>query len=132
MATTSTPINFTFPMKRSSVGGFATNSTTLDAVESDLKILILSNFGDRPIHYDFGANLRGAIFEHQGNILRQVIKDLIVTAVEKWMPFCNILNVEVQDSTVNNLLGPNEINVKIEFSVGNIDVTRIFKQKIRA
>ena len=58
-------INVMFPMKKSSSGAFQTNITTFDAVRDDLKILLLTNHGERPIHYDFGANLRSAIFEQR-------------------------------------------------------------------
>lgn len=127
-----TPINLQYPMRKSPEGAFATNSSTLDAVADNLKILILTNYGERPIHYDFGANLREVIFEMQGDDLRQSVKDHIVSAVERWMPFVNVLDVVVQDETTTPTLRPNEVHVKIEFSVGNLDSTKIMEQKVSA
>jgi phage baseplate assembly protein W len=118
-------------MRKSSKGAFDTNEDTLSAVADDLKILILTNHGERPIHYDFGANLRSVIFEFQGEDLRIAVQDLIRAAVDKWMPFVNLLNIGVEDSTTTTTLRNNEIHVTIEFSVGNIDSKRILKQRIR-
>lgn len=126
------PINLKFPLKKSSKGSFEVNETTLDAVEDDLRILIMTNHGERPIHFDFGANLRKLLFDMRGEDLAQAIKDSIITAVEKWMPFVNILTVQVLDSTMNSNLKENEISIKVEFSVGKIDDTRIFTQQIKA
>lgn len=126
------PINLQFPMRRSSKGAFATNETTLEAVADDLRILILSNHGERPIHGDFGANLRQVIFEGQSSDVRQKIKDQIIAAVAKWMPFVNLLQIDVSDSTTDTTLRLNEVHVKITFSVGNIDAAKVLTQRIRA
>ena len=123
------PINIKFPLQRRARhrGEFETNDTTLDAVEDDLKILILTNHGDRPIHYDFGANLRSVLFEAKGEDLSVKIKDAIQDAIDKWMPFVNIIDVNVLDGRA-----PNEVKVQISFSVGNIDEIRIMTQSLSA
>lgn len=134
ITTANKPINFKFPLKKSSQGGFERNYTTLDAVASDMKLLLLTNHGERPIHYDFGANLRSVLFEPMDSpgALRQIVKDLVLTAIEKWMPFVNIVEIIVDDPTTLETLGRNEIHISIEFSVGNIDETQVLKQRIRA
>jgi phage baseplate assembly protein W len=126
-----TPINIKFPMRTSPKGAFDTNEDTLSAVADDLKILILTNHGERPIHYDFGANLRALLFEQQTSDFKQRVGDQIRSAVEKWMPFVNILRLDVQDSTTSTSLKTNEVHVEIEFSVGNIDARKVLKQRIR-
>lgn len=127
----SNPINICFPLKSSPNGAFATNNTTLDAITDDLRILILTNHGERPIHYDFGANLRSLIFEHQGAELRDMIDNNIRVAVEKWMPYVNILGIEVYDSSNNSTVRQYEIQIKIKFSVGSIDASRVLLQRVK-
>jgi len=112
-------INIKFPLKRSSQGAFATNDTTIDAVSDDLRILLLSNYGERPIHYDFGANLRSLAFE-QGSGLIGKAENLIVTAIEKWMPFVQLTDLIVEDESTNVTLKPNEISIHLEFKVGEL------------
>lgn len=124
-------INLQFPLKKSAQGAFATNEDTLDAIADDLRILLLSNYGERPILYDFGANLRSVIFESQGESLRQRTSDLIQAAVEKWMPYVRLVRIDVEDFTINSTLLDNEIHVELEFSVGDIDITKVLSQRIR-
>lgn len=116
MATTK-GINLQFPLTKSPQGAFETNKTTISAVTDDLKILILTNFGERPIQYDFGANLRSVIFE-QGPSMEQKIKDLITIAVNKWMPFVILNDIAVLTADNSNNVLQNEVRVRIFFSVG--------------
>lgn len=113
-------INLKFPPRRSPRGGFATNDTTIEAISDDLKILILTNYGERPIHYDYGANLRTVLFE-QGSDVKQKIIDLIQAAVDKWMPFVSITRIVVTLGSEDSLLRPNEAHVDIDFSVGELE-----------
>jgi len=122
-------INIRFPLRKSPKGAFETNQSTIQAVADDLRILILTNYGERPIHYDFGANLRRIIFE-QGPDVRQQISDAIVAAVDKWMPFVILQDVQVNDSSTSPTVRPNEVNVKITFSVGQLE--GVLEQRIRA
>ena len=125
-------INLKFPLQNSSKGAFATNEDTFDAILDDLRILILTNHGERPIHFDFGANLRKVIFEFQGADLRQAIKDSIISAIEQWMSFVNVVSLTVDDETTMSTLKPNQVHITLEFSVGNLDITKTFKQRISA
>jgi len=113
------PINIKFPLRHGAQGAFATNDDTLAAVADDLTILLLSNFGERPIHSDFGANLRDIIFE-QGIDLKQQVEDNIRVAVDKWMPFVTVGEVDVRTSEDDRNLRPNQIHVKINFFVGQL------------
>jgi phage baseplate assembly protein W len=126
------PINIKWPLRRGRRGAFEINEDTFDAILDDLKLLILTNHGERPVHFDFGANLRPLIFEFRGADLRQVIKDSVIAAIETWMPFVNVVNLTVSDETTDTTLGPNQIHLKLEFSVGNIDITKILTQRITA
>lgn len=52
MAITNKGIGIKYPMTRSSMGAFEVNRTTVDAVRDSLKILILTNHGERVVNYD--------------------------------------------------------------------------------
>lgn len=123
-------INLKFPLKRSPKGAFETNNTTIAAVTDDLRILLLTNYGERPIHYDFGANLRRVLFEQEGADVRQKVADSIVSAVERWMPFVSLEEITVDDSTTKSTLRPNEVRVTIKFTVAGLQ--GVLTQEIRA
>jgi len=114
------PINIAFPLRKGSQGAFETNAETIQAVADDLRILILTNHNERVIHSDFGANLRGIIFEQSDNIGQQ-ITDAITSAVDKWMPFVNIIDIIVRDERTDPTVKSNEIKVELRFSVNQIE-----------
>lgn len=113
-------INLAFPLRPGVAGAFETNKSTIDAVVDDLKLLLLSNHGERPIHGDFGANLRVIIFE-PGPAVLQKAEDLVLSAIEKWMPFVQVDSIIVSDSTTDTTLKANELRIRLNFTVGQIE-----------
>lgn len=112
-------LNLTFPLRTGLAGAFETNKTTIDAVKDDLRILLLTNHGERLIYSDFGANLRGLLFENMSQDFEVKIQDSIVVATEKWMPFITIKDIQVKTGQTDLSLGSNETKIKIFFSVNN-------------
>jgi phage baseplate assembly protein W len=119
---TSTPINIKYPMQYATKGAFATNDTTVDAISDDLKILIKTNWGERVIQYDFGANLRSLLFEPMVNT-KQQISDYISAAVDKWMPFVVISSLTVDLNEDDATVDYHAARIKIVFSVGKTGLT---------
>ena len=70
----------------------------------------MTNYGERPCQYDFGANLRTVIFE-QGEGIVDKIKDLIIIAVNKWMPFVVLNDIQIIEPQIDNTLLANQIRV---------------------
>ncbi len=116
------PINIRYPMQYASKGAFATNDTTVDAITDDLKILIKTNWGERVIQYDFGANLRSLLFEPMVDTKEQ-ISDAITAAVAKWMPFVVINSLEVYLNEDDATVDYNSALIKIIFDVGQTGLT---------
>ena len=115
------PLNIKFPLKKSTAGAFQTNSVTVDAVADDIRILLLTNFGERPMNYTFGANLRSLLFEPDRDI-EQKITDRITAALEKWMPFVTIRNLQVFTNETDASVPYNAVKIKIDFFVGQTDL----------
>jgi len=114
-------INIKFPLERSSEGSFAMNEETIAAVADDLKVLILTNYGERPMLYDFGCNLRPLLFDAMGQEFKQKVSDSVTFAVSKWMPYVRILSIDVLLSD-DASLQDNECKINVKFSVGNTDL----------
>jgi phage baseplate assembly protein W len=112
------PINLAFPLRHGERGAFATNDTTIDAINDDLKILLNTNHGERVIQYDFGANLRAILFE-SGPDVKQQIADNIAVAIEKWLPSLTLENLEVETNDDNLSINENSVQVNIQYNVGN-------------
>jgi phage baseplate assembly protein W len=91
-------IGFTMPFARSSgsLGLFSTSSTVLEAAKHDLRSLLLTNWGERPMHFDLGCNLREFLFNQivigETEVL---VEERIRSQVSKWLPFLAINQVSV-------------------------------------
>ena len=81
---------------------------------------------------DFGANLRSLIFEQKGEDLNAALQDRIRSAVNKWMPYVNILNIDALDSSTTPYLPENEVRLSITFSIGTIDDLSVLSIKLVA
>lgn len=113
-------VNIAFPLRPGTAGAFATNESTIEAVKDDLVILLLSNHGERPIHGDYGANLRKVLFEPGPNVLQRA-EDLVLAAIEKWMPFLKVDELIISDSSTDSTVGSNELRIRINFSAGQLE-----------
>ena len=114
------PIGIAFPLRKGNKYPFVTHSSTIDQITDNLKVLLLTNHGERPINYDYGANLRGLLFEPNINLSDQ-IEDRIREAIDKWMPYVTIDSITINTSGADPSLHSNEVNVKLQFSVGELE-----------
>ena len=115
-------LNLKYPLRMSANGGFQVNTTTLDAVKDDLRVLLLTNHNERLVHATFGANLRKFLFENMSQDFEEKIQDAIVTAAARWMPFVLITDIQVKTGQTDLSLNPNETRIKIFFSINNTDL----------
>jgi len=85
-------VGFTMPFARttSSLGLLATTTSDIQAAKVDLKSLLLTNWGERPMHYDLGCNFKEFLFEQRGQDMNSRIEERIRSQVGKWMPFLAI------------------------------------------
>lgn len=109
-------VSIAYPLRYGSTGAFEMTETTLDAIKVDIRLLVMTNYGERVIHYDFGANLRPILF-NQAPDVKQRIYDAITNSIEKWMPFVAINSIKIETSEDNPTVGSNAVNVDIDFSV---------------
>lgn len=107
-------IGFTMPLARStgSLGLFVATTTDIEAAKHDVRSLLLTNWGERPMHMDLGCNLIEFLFEPmvQGQT-DVIIKERIASQVSKWLPYLAIKELEI----VFPVERPNSIHVDMKF-----------------
>jgi len=92
-------ININFPFKNSPKGYFIDlNTSDSKAIKADLIHLLLTNKGERLYLPDFGTNLRKYLFNPDDEITNEGIKEEIISAVRKYIPNLNILEITINDS----------------------------------
>ena len=88
--------------------------TDIQAIRQAVKILVLSNFYDRPFHPELGANVTRYLFENADQFTAIGIRDEVLRIIERREPRVTNPKVEVQlDQEYNRLL------VTIVFQIRN-------------
>jgi phage baseplate assembly protein W len=112
------PVGFTLPFQPTtgSLGLFQMTEDEFSAVTNDIRSLLVTNWGERPMRYNFGCNLREFLFEPKtGGELRQKIADRVLSQLSLWLPFVIVDELNVLFSEDDPSVPENGIKVRITF-----------------
>jgi len=90
--------------------------TDLNAVKQALKILILTNFYERPFYPTKGGNLRGLLFENMTPMMANVISKQLQTLIQTYEPRAIIDSLDVDPNYEQNAY-----TVSINFHSTNVN-----------
>jgi phage baseplate assembly protein W len=76
-------------------GPYASNKEAQEAIKQNLKMLLLTNPGERIMNRDFGAGIRALLFEQDTENLRQTIYDRIESQINKYLDYIIITNISI-------------------------------------
>lgn len=113
-------IGFTFPLERTSesLGFFKTTSTDIEAVEQNLKSILLTNWGERVMHYYFGCNFKEFLFENNHpDELKSKVAERVSSQVQLWLPFVTIKVLNVLMTEDDSSVPENAFSVRVEFTL---------------
>ena len=105
-------IDFPFARVAGGDGYFATTKTTIEAVKTNIRLLLQTNQGERLFQPNLGVNLRQLLFEQMTEDLQIQIENNIVDVFERWLPFVNLTNINIERR--NDV---DQTNVNIEFNI---------------
>ena len=101
-----------------SVGFFQVTGDEISEARENLRLLLLTNWGERPMHFKFGANLREFLFEQtHDESLRGRIADRVNDQVATWLPYLSIDQLFITFSEEDDSLPPNAFRVTVGFSL---------------
>jgi len=106
------PIGIDLPMRRGRQGGFQQTFTTQEAIKSNLKNTLLTNFGERPLNPRFGNNLRRFVFEQDTEITKIKVEETVRDIILDKFP-----SLVINDFIFENINDDNRINFTITFSL---------------
>lgn len=100
---------------------FKMNYLTIDQAAANAKNLLYTNHGERPMHPNFGCNLRQQLFENITDDLIDEISNTIQENFQIWLPYIFINELLVEESELYS----NRVNIKLTISLqGNQIDTR--------
>ena len=103
-------VGLSFPLGFVGSRFFNRTKTIEEQAPHNLRNLLLTNLGERPMQPEFGSRLLSVVFEFKDDAL---IEEVINEAVEKWLPYITINELITSVDATN----PNRLNVTIDFSV---------------
>jgi len=107
----------TLPLSRGETGFFQQAFVSFEQAKSNLKNLLLTKKGERIMEPNFGTGLQSLLFEQADDNLEQKIEQTITENVSYWLPYVTIKNIDIE--MTNELKDKNQVNVGLEFTVGN-------------
>ena len=107
-----TYVGLSFPLRRDKFNDFAMTKNSLEQAKHNLKNLLLTSPGERAMQPEFGSNIRAICFEQIDKNLPVTIEKEVRNAVEIWLPYINIHEV----NTLTEEQDQNKIHVEIKFS----------------
>lgn len=120
-----TPIGIKTPVALGDNGDgiLAMYTNIQDVVHDNLRNLLLTNHGERLIHFDLGANLRPLVadFSSKEDFDGEAMIR-INTAVAKWMPFITLVGFDSRPEFIDNRF-TGKIVVLLVYSVPQLGIT---------
>ena len=96
-------------------GYFATTKTTMDAIKNDIRLLLMTERGERLFQPFLGMNIRRFLFEQITDDTAIEIENDIVDTFQTWLPFVELRDIDVDLGDQNK----NTIKINITFNIRN-------------
>ena len=109
-------IGITLPIQ---IGNTAFNQSfkTIDKIKTNIKSLLLTKKRERIMQPNIGSGLQELLFDFNDDTLAEKIEQTITEAIQTWLPFVNIEEINIQQS--NELKDSNRVDISLTFTVGN-------------
>ena len=108
-------IDFPFARVPNQDGYFKTTKTTIESVKNNIKLLLLTQRGERLFQPFLGMDLRRFLFEQITEDTNIQIENDIVDTFETWLPFVELKDIQVNSDKLNS--DQNKIKINIVFSI---------------
>ena len=111
-------VGLDFPVARQAgdnMGYFATTKTTMDAIKNDVKLLLMTQRGERLMQPFLGMDIRRFLFEQTTDDTAIQIENDIVDTFQTWLPFVQLQDIDVDLGDQDR----NQIKINVTFNIRN-------------
>jgi len=115
---TKVSVGIDFPFARvpgSQSGFFKTTKTTIESIKNNIKLLLLTQQGERLFQPNLGMNLRRFLFEQITEDTSIQIENDIVDTFQTWLPFVELQDIQIDTESDNQ--SKNQIKINIVFNI---------------
>jgi phage baseplate assembly protein W len=101
--------------------GYQMNITFTQLVLQNLRMLILTNPGERIMEPNFGVGIKKMLFEQNTPSAKAEIQTRIRKQVSDFLPYINIIDISFYDSYENSDLPDNYLGIVITFYIAPLE-----------
>ena len=110
------------PIRKDPNDGFALLQTIKEVASQNLKMVLYTEPGERIWDLNFGVGIKRYLFEQNLEITHQQLKQRIISQVSTYLPYIQILNIDVSTNDTNALsiepsMSSNLLNIKISYLI---------------
>ena len=106
------------PITRSDINGYAMIDDFHSLIKQNLKMLILTNPGERVMMPDFGVGIQTYLFQNFSETTYTQIENDIKDQVSKYLPVVSIIRVGFDNSSPDN----NTLRIALEYSIPALNI----------
>ena len=96
-------------------GYFASTKTTMDPCKNDIKLLLMTQRGERLFQPNLGMNIRRFLFEQITEDTEIEIENDIVDTFSRWLPFVQLSDILIDLKNQDR----NQIKIEVKFNIAN-------------
>ena len=111
------------PLTKDKINGYEMLGTLKGVISQNIKMIVLTNPGEKIMLPEFGAGLYRFFFQPMSKVLFADVREEIVRQVSEYMPFVKIREVKFTTNENDPSLDLNRVNVLIKYSVPSINLT---------
>lgn len=104
---------------KSEDGPYVLNKSLIESVKQNLKMLILTNPGERIMDSNFGVGLSRLLFEQDTEELREQLQERIGSQIAKYLNYINVQEINISPVDSNE---ENTIFINIRYSIPSLRV----------
>lgn len=110
------------PISEDPNDGFSLLQTLQEVAIQNVKMILYTEPGERIWDLDFGVGIKKYLFEQNTSYTRNQIKQRISNQISKYLPYINVLNLEVLAVDDNNetVETSNFLRVKLFFNISGL------------
>ena len=94
---------------------FATTDTTIDSIKNDVRLLLLTQRGERVMQPFLGMDIRRFLFEQITDDTSIEIENDIVETFQTWLPFVELRDIDIDLKDQDR----NQIKINVKFNIVN-------------
>jgi phage baseplate assembly protein W len=113
-----TTLGVKLPITRNSVHGFTMIEEVNTLIRQNLKMLVLTNPGERVMMPDFGVGIGSYLFENFSESIFVDIADAITRQAKKYLPVIIIRDIKFDSAAIEY----NTLGVKIAYSIPSLNI----------